>query len=403
MPALHLPRVLILLTVVIEAAGIGIIFPIMPDLLEEVLGLGLSEAALWGGVLISAFALMQFLFGPLVGNLSDAFGRRRVLVISLVVMVADYVIMALAQSIWVLLIGRIIGGIAAATLATASAYMADISTEEDRSANFGLVSAAFGAGFVLGPIIGGFLGEFGTRAPFWVAAGIAAANLGLALALLPESLPPGLRRPFRLARANPLAALLAASRMPALTPLLVVLFTYMMAMTVYSAIWSYFGQAQLGWDARLIGISLTLYGASLVFVQAFLFRPVLRRLGEPGTVLFGLLASVGFFALIPFLRNGTLVLILSPFSAIGEVAQPALTGLASKATPRDAQGELQGVLASLQAISLVFAPMLMTATFRFFTSDAAPVHLPGAPFLAAALLLLPGLVIVRSLLRRGRI
>ncbi|NIZ10208.1 MFS transporter [Pseudooceanicola sp. HF7] len=389
MSPFHLPRLLILTTVLIEAVAIGIIFPIMPDLMKEVLGTGLADAALWGGVLISAFALMQFLFGPIVGNLSDAHGRRPVLLISLVVIVGDYVVMALASSIWVLLIGRIVGGIAAATLATASAYMADISSQEERSANFGLVSAAFGAGFVLGPIIGGFLGELGTRAPFWVAAGVGAVNLALALAFLPESLAAPLRRPFRLVRANPFSALATAFRLPALRMLLVVMLIFMMSMTVYAAIWSYFAKARFGWDAGLIGISLTIYGSALMLVQAVLFRPISRRLGDRGTVLFGLVGNALSFLLLAFIRNGPATLVLTPVTALGEVAGPALTGIASKATPMDAQGELQGVFASLQAVSMIVSPLALGAIFRAFTNDGTPVYWPGAPFMASALMLVP--------------
>lgn len=244
---MRLPLVFIMITVVIDAMGIGLIMPVMPDLLTEVQGGSLANAAIWGGILSTSFAVMQFLFGPVIGGLSDRFGRRPVLLVSLVVMALDYVVMALAGSIWLLLAGRIVGGITAATHSTANAYIADISKPEDKAANFGLIGAAFGIGFVLGPVIGGLLAEYGTRAPFYAAAVLAALNAVFGYFVLKETVTDKIRRPFLWRRANPFGAFKALGQFPELKKLLFVFFIYQVAFGVYPAIWSYFGKARFGW------------------------------------------------------------------------------------------------------------------------------------------------------------
>ena len=389
----RLPLAFILMTVAIDAMGIGLIFPVMPDLIREVSDTTLSGAAIQGGLLISAFAAMQFVFGPVIGNLSDAYGRRPVLLVSLAVMAADYVVMALAGSLWVLLAGRIVGGIAAATHATALAYTADISAPRDKSANFGLISAAFGAGFVIGPVLGGLLGDLGTRAPFWVAAALAGLNLLFGLAVMPESLRPALRRPFQWRRANPLNAFRAIRRLPGLGPLLAVFTLYHLATEVYPVIWAYFTQERFGWDTRLVGISLAAYGVALAVVQAGLVRPALRWLGEARTVQAGFVCDIGVGAVFAVLTSGVAAMILCPVSAIGGVTLPALQGVLSKSVPDDAQGELQGVLGSLMALAMVLSPLFYTAAFRVFTAADTAVYLPGAPFLLSILLTLPAIAI----------
>ncbi|PJE29132.1 MFS transporter, DHA1 family, tetracycline resistance protein [Pseudooceanicola antarcticus] len=398
--ASRLPRLIILLTVVIEAMGVGVIFPVMPDLLREILDATLSEAAIWGGVLITAFAATQFLCGPLIGNLSDAYGRRRVVLIALAVMALDYVIMALAQNIWLLFAGRLVAGATAAVVATASAYMADISKGSDKARNFGLVQACFGMGFVLGPALGGLVAGLGVRAPFWAAALLCVFNFSMAFLILPESLRPEARRAFRWRRANPLGALLAASKLPGLKPLLLAYLLYLIGLHVYGVIWAYFTQAQFGWEVTLVGLSLTIYGVALAVVQAVLFGPIYRRLGPRTTVLAGLWINTFFFAWLTVIKNGTLTLVMTPFTALGEISQPAMSAIASDAAPEDAQGELQGVLSSLQAVAMIFTPMLMTTIFRIFTAEDAPVYLPGAPFGASALLMLPAMVLIALYLPR---
>jgi DHA1 family tetracycline resistance protein-like MFS transporter len=377
-------RLFILATVMIEAMGIGLILPVMPALLEQVQGTDLSGAALWGGLLSAIFAVMQFLFSPLMGNLSDRFGRRPILLGSMGVLAIDYVIMALAASIWVLLLGRIIAGIAAATMSTAQAFMADISPPEKKAQNFGLISAGFGAGFVLGPAVGGLLAELGPRAPFWAAAILAGANFLLGLIVLPETLPRP--RPFEWLRANPLGGLIAIGKLPGLRTLLGVWLLYQIANWVYPAIWAYFTQAAFGWPERMVGISLAVYGISMVVVQGGLIRLVIPKLGEQRTIALWLPYNAVILFGVAFVPNGWLLMLMIPFSAFGAIVAPALQGLASRIASDDQQGELQGVMASMTAIAAIISPLIMTQAFGFGTSDGR--DFPGAPFLLASVLMI---------------
>ena len=379
----RLPVLFIVATVVIEAMGIGLIIPVLPDLLREVRGADLSGAALWGGVLASSYAAMQFLFSPTLGSLSDRFGRRPVLLGSLAVIFLDYILMALAHTVWLLLIGRIIAGIAAATLATAMAFMADISSPEEKAARFGLVSAGFGAGFVLGPVLGGLLAEFGPRAPFWAAVVLSGANLAFGLAVLPETL----RRPraFDWRRANPLGGLRAVGRLPGLGALMALWLLYQVATWVYASTWAYFTQAAFGWEARMVGISLAVYGIATVVVQGGLIRLIVPRLGERRTLAWFLPWNVVVLATVAVVPSGGWLLAITPLSALGALVQPAIQGLASRIAGDDQQGELQGVLASITAVAAIVSPLVMTRTFSYATTGGR--DFPGAPFLLAAALM----------------
>lgn len=390
---MKLPVVFILITVLLDAVGIGLIIPVMPDLIQEVNGGTLARAALWGGVLATSFAVMQFLFGPILGGLSDRFGRRPVLLLSLVVMALDYLVMAVAGSIWLLLAGRIIGGITAATPATAAAYMADISPPEKKAANFGLIGAAFGMGFVIGPLMGGLLAEYGTRAPFYAAAALAALNALFGWIILKETVTDRIRRPFSWARANPWGTLRALGKLPAIGPLLLVFFLYQLAFAVYPAVWSYYGQERFGWSPATIGLSLALFGIMLAIVQGGLMPLALRFLGERGSVIYGHGFDILAFLAFAFVTSGTVALILVPLAALAGVITPALQGLMSKAVGDDRQGELQGALTSLSALAMIFSPMAMTATFAAFSGPSAPVYLPGAPFILSAILILLGMIV----------
>lgn len=378
----------ILITVTLDAIGIGLIFPIMPNLITEVTGGTLAQAAIWGGVLATSFAVMQFLFGPIVGALSDRFGRRPVLLISLGVMALDYIVLALAQTIWLLLAARIIAGITSATQSTATAYIADITPPQDRGRRFGLIGAGFGVGFVLGPLIGGLLAGIDTRAPFYAAAAMAGANLIFGALVLPETVTDRTRRAFSLARANPLGALLAVTKLPHLRRPLLVFLTMGIAMNVYPAIWAYYGQARFGWDTRMIGLSLAIYGVSYALGQALLVGPLIKRLGEHRAAFWGMTIDVATLTALGLVTSGPLALMLTPITALGGVVTPALQAILSRNTPENAQGELQGVLASLSAIAMITAPLIMTTTFATFTSASAPLYSPGAPFLLAAALML---------------
>ncbi|MFN3823083.1 MAG: TCR/Tet family MFS transporter [Pseudorhodobacter sp.] len=386
-PTPRLALTFILITVALDAIGIGLIFPVMPDLIESVTGGTLSQAALWGGVLATSFAVMQFLFGPIVGSLSDRFGRRPVLLISLGVMAAGYLGMALAPTIWILLATRIVAGIAAATHSTATAFIADITPPEDRGRRFGLIGAAFGTGFVMGPLIGGLLASVDLHLPFLAAGGLALANMLFGMIVLPETLRPENRRAFTLRRANPLGALRAVGRLPGLRALLTTFLILGIAMNVYPAIWAFFGKARFGWDTTMIGYSLALYGVSFALGQALLVGPLIRRLGEHRAALWGMWVDIVMLTALGLVTSPVIALILTPITALGGVTTPALQAILSRNTPADAQGELQGVLASLNAIAMIAAPLLMTTTFAIFTAPGAPFYAPGAPFLLAALMM----------------
>lgn len=395
----RLPLYFILITVVLDAMGIGLIMPVMPDLIREVQAVDLSNAAIWGGILAAVFAVMQFVFSPILGGLSDRFGRRPVLLISMGALALDYVIMALAGTIGWLLIGRILGGITSATHSTANAYMADITKPDERAARFGLLSAAFGVGFVLGPMLGGLLAGLDTRAPFWVAAGLAAANFALGLAVLPESLPKWKRRAFEWRRANPLGGLMQIGQLPGLGWMLMMLFFYSVSGYVYPAIWAYFTQAAFGWDSGLVGLSLTLYGLSMVVVQAGLVRPVMAWLGEVRVIVFALVLDVVTLGAFAVADQGWMVWVLTPIAALGSIATPAIAGYMSRRAGDDQQGELQGVMGSVNALSIIVAPLAMTQVFFWFTREGATTYFPGAPFVLALLLMVVALGLFRVGLR----
>lgn len=381
----NLPLTFIILTVTLDAIGIGLMFPVLPELLRELTGLDYRQAALWGGVLTVVYAVMQFLCGPALGALSDRFGRRPVLLVSVAAMGLNYVVMAVTSSIWVLLAARAAGGMAAATQATATAFVADITPPEGRGQAFGLIGAAFGVGFVLGPLIGGLLAGIDSRAPFWAAAGLCAVNLALGWRVLPESLAPGLRRPVRAAALNPLAALAAAARLPAIRPTLLTFLVLTVAMNVYPAVWAFFGHAQFGWSTAMVGASLALYGLCFALGQVLLVGPLIRRLGEHRAATFGMCVNLATLTAMGLVTAGWAALLITPLTALGGVTAPALQAIASRRTGADAQGALQGVMGSLNAVAVIVAPLMMTGVFAAVS--------PGAPFLLAAALMLLGLVL----------
>jgi len=395
----RLPIIFILITLVIDAMGIGLIMPVMPDLIRQVQAVNLADAAVWGGILAFSFAVMQFLFGPVVGNLSDRFGRRPVLLVSLFAMALDYVIMALAGTIWLLLAGRIIGGITAATHSTAAAFVADISEPEKKAQNFGLISAAFGIGFVLGPLLGGLLSTFGPRAPFILAAALAGLNFIFGWFVLPETVTDRIRRPFQWRRANPFGAFRSIGHLPGLKPLLTVYFLYQIAFYVYPAVWAYFTQARFGWGPVMVGYSLAAFGISMALSQGVLMRYVVPRLGERKTVFMGFGLDILTFGLTGVLTNGWIVLGLTPLSAIGAMASPALQGLMSRVADDSQQGELQGLLTSLNAMAMILSPLIMTQTFAYFSAPDAPLFLPGAPFLLSMVLMAVGTLLYGAVYR----
>ncbi|MGO4907685.1 TCR/Tet family MFS transporter [Pseudorhodobacter sp. W20_MBD10_FR17] len=383
----------ILITVTLDAIGIGLIFPVMPDLIASVTSGTIATEALWAGILATSFAVMQFVFGPVIGSLSDHFGRRPVLLVSLAAMSLAYLGMALAPTIWLLLAARLLAGITSATQSTATAFIADITPAADRGRRFGLIGACFGIGFVLGPLLGGLIAGLDTRAPFYAAAIMALANLTLGLIVLPETVTDRTRRAFAWARGNPIGALRNLAQLPGLKRPLLTFLLIAIAMNVYPSIWAFFGKARFDWDTKMIGLSLGIYGLSYGIGQALLVGPLIKRFGEHRAAFYGMWVDVASLTALGLITSGTAALMLTPITALGGVVTPALQAILSRDTPDNAQGELQGVLASLNAIAMITAPLAMTATFAHFTAPSATIFAPGAPFLLAALLMLAAIAL----------
>jgi len=370
----------------IDAIGIGLVFPIMPDLMDRVGAGSTGEGAFWGGVLMASYAGALFVFAPIIGSLSDAFGRKPVLLLALFVLAVDYVIMALAGVYWVLLVGRILAGIAGATYTTATAYIADISSKKDRAARFGMIGAAFGIGFVLGPAIGGIAAEYHITAPFWIAAVLSAANVVFGVFVLPESLSIDKRRPFGFRDLNPFKTILDAFRIPGLAIPLVCLFIFEFANMVYPTLWAFFTREMFGWSTLLIGVSLAGYGVLLAVVQGGLMPAFIRRFGEFRTLKIGMISAlVGFVGFGLITTELGLVLILL-FAALSDLSPPMMTAMASNVVDEDKQGLVQGVIASMSSIAAFLAPLAMTGVFQAFV-DENGLYLPGAPFLIGGVMI----------------
>ena len=368
--------------------------PVMPELFKSVLpNSTTADVSVWAGALASIFALMQFLFGPLLGTLSDRVGRKPVILISLSVMVGYYLIMAMAQSVWLLLIGRIVGGITAATHATASAYIADISTSDEKAARFGLVGAAFGMGFVLGPVLGGLLGEFGPRAPFYAAAALAALNALSCTIWLHESVTNDIRQSFDWRRANPFGAFQALAKLGGLRDMFIVFLLYSIGTAIYAAIWPFFTEVRFDWSPGMIGISLTIYGVCFAIVQGALVKPFIARFGERRTLIYGLVIEVVSLWLISIMTNGIILLIMIPFAALGVIAQPPLQAWMSRAAGDKNQGALQGVISSLNALAMMMTPITMTSIFYAFSKNGSAFYFPGMPFFISGILVLMALLV----------
>ena len=382
----------VFVTVLIDAMGIGIIIPVMPDLIRELTDLPLGAAALWGGYLSFVYALMQFAFGPTLGNLSDRFGRRPVLLVSLFTLAVDYVIMGFAPTLWLLFAGRALAGIAGATYSTANAFIADVSPPDRRAQNFGLIGAGFGVGFIAGPLIGGLAGELGTRAPFFVAAALAMINFAYGALVLPETLSCENRRRFDWRRANPLGAARQIASMPMVAWFFVAMFLFDLAHHSYPAVWSFYAKEAFAWTNAEIGLSLAIVGISFAVAQGWLIRVVIPRLGEAGTAFWGFVVSIAGLVCFGLATEGWMVFVVIPFTGLGALITPALTALMSRRVPADAQGELQGALSGVLGVTLIISPVLMTQIFGHFTGASAPVYLPGAPFLGAAVLMALALV-----------
>lgn len=388
--------IFIFITMVIDVLGIGIIIPVIPTLLKDFLGNDISKAALYGGYLMFAYAAMQFIFSPIIGGLSDKFGRRPVILASLFGFGIDYILLAFAPNITWLFVGRIIAGITGASFTTASAYIADISAPEDRAKNFGMIGAAFGLGFILGPALGGFLGDFGVKVPFFVAAGLSLLNWLYGYFILPESLSKENRRAFDWKRANPVSSLKNLGKYPMILGLVGALACLNLAGQVHPATWSYFTIKQFNWTQKEVGFSLAFVGLMVAIVQGGLNRILIPKFGEQRSVRIGLLFySFGFLLFGLATKGWMMYAFMVPFALSG-IAGPSLQGIISKQVGPSEQGELQGAMTSLLSLTTIFGPIIATNAFAYFTSNAAPVHIPGAAFFIAAVLALVSLLIAEK-------
>ncbi|MBS1915038.1 MAG: TCR/Tet family MFS transporter [Bacteroidetes bacterium] len=390
----------IFITLLIDITGWGIIIPVMPKLIEQLIHGDVSAASKYGGWLTFTYALMQFVCAPILGNLSDRFGRRPVLLFSLFGFGVDYIFQSFAPTIGWLFVGRAIAGITGASFTTASAYIADISTHENRAKNFGMVGAAFGLGFIIGPVIGGLLGQFGPRVPFYAAAGLCLLNWLYGYFILPESLSLDHRRPFEWKRANPVGALMHLQKYPALIGLFIsLMFVYIAAHAVQSN-WSFFTMYRFNWNARMIGISLGVIGLLVGVVQGGLIRFINPKLGNERSVYTGLLLySIGMLLFSFATQSWMMFVFLVPY-CLGGIAGPALQAIISSHVPPNEQGELQGSITSLMSATSIVGPLIMTNLFYYFTQKNAPVHYAGAPFLLGAILLLSSALIAYSSLKK---
>ena len=384
----------IFLTVLIDTIGFGIVMPVMPQLIVELTGEPLARATLIGGWLLTSYAVMQFICGPIMGNLSDRFGRRPVLLASLAAFAIDYALMGFAPTLAWLFLGRVLAGVAGAVYTPAWAYVADVSAPEKRAQSFGIIGAAFGVGFIVGPAIGGLLGEFGPRAPFFAAATLGALNFVYGFFVMPESLPADKRRPFDWKRANPLGTLMSLRRYSAVMAIAGAVFLWQLAHQVYPATWSFFAEIRFDWSPGQIGVSLAFVGVLMVFTQAVLTGRIVKHLGELRTVIVGLISGAASMLLLAFTDIGWFAYVAMTAGMLQFVAYPSMNAIMSKQVPPDQQGELQGGVASLMSLTTIVGPLLLTQLLGRFSVAGAPVYFPGAAFLFAAVLAVCALLIV---------
>ena len=390
-------QIFLLATMLIDAIGFGIIAPVIPKLVMRLTGDPLNDAAAIGGWLMVAYAAMQFFAAPVLGNLSDRYGRRPILLGSLAALMLDYVLMAVAPTLAWLFLGRVIAGAAGAPYATATAVITDTTPADSRAQQFGMLGAAWGVGFILGPAIGGLLGGFGPRVPFWAAAGLAAANLLLGALVFRETLGTESRRPFTWQRANLPGALRAVRGVPGVFTLLGVALLYRLAHDALPSTWTFFTIARFGWGVSEVGLSLAFIGLVTAIVQGGLIGTITKALGERGSAYLGLAA--GAFAMFGYALapNVPVLLLFIAIGALFGVAMPSIQTMMTRQVPANAQGELQGALSGIMSVTSIISPFVMTQLFRVFSSDSPPfgLVLPGAPFIAAGAMLVVAAGIVR--------
>lgn len=390
----------IFITVVLDSIGLGIIIPVMPALIKELIHGDLSQASSYGGWLTFCYAFTQFFFAAILGNLSDHYGRRPVLLCSLFGFTINYLLIGFAPSIFWLFVGRLVAGITGASHTVAAAYIADVSTKENKAQNFGLLGAAFGLGFIIGPVIGGILGHYGPRYPFFAAAGLTFLNFLYGYFVVPESLPKEHRRNFRWINANPVGSFRHIKKYPVIMPLVICIFLINIAAHAVQSTWSYFTMEKFQWNERMVGYSLGIIGVLLTIVQAGLIRVIIPKIGIPKSIIFGLLLNC--IALLGFgFAGGTLALFISCiFYVFAGIAGPAMQSSISNHTPANEQGQIQGGLASIISLTAIIGPLLMTSLFSYFTKKNGPIYLPSAPFYLGSLLALTAAIIAINYFRR---
>jgi len=392
----------IFITLLVDTMGWGLIIPALPDLIVELKHVKINEASTYGSWLLFAYAFTQFLFSPILGNLSDKYGRRPIILISLFGFGIDYLFQAIAPTFGWLFLGRIIAGITGASFTTASAYIADISTPENRAKNFGVVGAAFGLGFIIGPAIGGLLGSLGTRAPFYAAAILCLLNWIYGYFVLPESLKKEHRRPFEWKRANPSGSLRQLQKYPAIGGLAFSFFLIYLASNAVQSNWNYFTKYRFEWSDKMVGYSLALVGVLVASVQVGLIRVINPILGNQRSIYIGLcMYSLGLFLFAFATKSWMMFAFLVPY-CLGGIAGPALQSTIAGHVPPNEQGELQGGLTSIMSLTAIIGPLLMNNLFYFFTKDNAPVHFPGAPFLLGGVLMLASAFVAYYVLKNEK-
>lgn len=391
----------IFVTVLIDITGLGIIIPVIPSLITELTGGTISEASRWGGLLMFVYAFMQFIFAPILGGLSDQYGRRTVLLISLFGLGIDYLIVAMAPDLWWLFVARLIAGIGGASFTTAHAYVADISTPENRAQNFGMIGAAFGLGFIVGPVVGGLLGEIGSRVPFFAAAGITLLNWLYGYFIVPESLPKENRRPFDWKRANPFGTLIQLRNYPLIIGLISCMFLVYVAAHATQSTWTYFTMERYGWSEAQVGYSLGFVGLMIAIVQGGVIRPVIKGIGQVRAVYVGLAFNAIGLLLIAMATHGWMIYAIMIPYALGGLSGPSLQGIMTAEVKSSEQGELQGGLTSMMSVTSIIGPPLMTSIFAHFTDPVKDVYLPGAPFFLGAVLAFVGILVAYKSLSKN--
>jgi DHA1 family tetracycline resistance protein-like MFS transporter len=390
----------IFFTLLLDVIGLGLIIPVFPQLIAELVGGTMSTASQWSGLLTFAYAITQFVFAPVIGNLSDQYGRRPVLLLSLFGFGIDYIFLALAPTIWWLFIGRIIAGVFGASFTTATAYIADISTPETRSKNFGMVGAAFGLGFIIGPGLGGLLGELGPRVPFIAAGILTFVNMIYGYFVLPESLSKEHRRPFEWKRANPMGSLMQLKKYKGVGGLIVAFFLLYIGGHAVQSTWTFVNIEKFHWSKSLMGLSLTFIGILIASVQGGLIRYTTPKFGEEKSIYIGLGLYAFGLLLFSFATEGWMMFVFLVPYCLGGIAGPALQSIISGNVPKNEQGELQGALTSVMSVTSIIGPLLMTNLFAWFTRPEGSVKFAGAPFLAGSVFMLLSAILAARTMKK---